>query len=517
MHRINERFFQKEKITCMRTKQLPVLLFLCFALYSIGSEAQEPYTVYFRSGSYDPGISSKADLKRMIDSVIATGKKFFITVIGSTDNKGPDSLNYKLSGQRALAVKNFLVRSGFNEEDIRMEFNGEASPVAGNETEEGRRLNRRAAIIIKESGSNAVEKMLPPDNVPQGDIGELYSLLKTPADEFCIDLTRDTLLVGKRGTIIHYKANTIKKEGLSCKCFTLKLNEYFEKSDLIFNNLTTTSDGDLLESGGMIKLDGYCDGKKYELKPGESFTVMVPADTILPGMKLLSANRESDSAYLNWKIDPDNLVPDDFDWQRMMLTCGGVRRGPIASGKCPFFFCQIRDFFRGLFGGERKYKKSDVRSNDESEKEQGLIMKYELKGEELSVALQKSKENAGKDALKYYVYKNSNWDYRNIDRYKGGTRFINFIVENKPDHETDVKIVFKISKTVVPCFERGASYVFKNINDDADVWVVGLKYTVNKEIYLGLKEINTSEKRTKLDYRQVTVEELKTIMRKINK
>lgn len=501
----------------MRKNYLRVFLSLCLAIQFCVLPAQEPihHTVYFSANHHELEGNSKTTLRQWIDSIAKYSTIAKIRISGHADNKGEADYNYLLSQKRAITLKGYFTEAGIDSAVIDLNYEGETSPIASNDTKEGRRLNRRAEIMI--SLEPGVIRVADSEPIVKDNFSELYELLGDPQQEFCIDVTRDTFLVGKRGTIIHYKANTIKKQNLSCACFTLKLNEYFDNSDLILNNLTTTSDGQPLESGGMIKLDGYCDGKKYELKPDEFFTVMVPTDTVLPGMKLLSANRDNDSTYLNWQLDPVSPDLEDFDFRLMLLRCGGVRNGPDVKYKCPFFFCRIGNFFRGLFGPGKRRQQQVEQSNNESTKEAMVMRKYALKGEDLAVALQKSKDNTGKDALKYYVYKNYNWDYRNIDRYKPGAKFINFIVENDPAPDTDVKIVFKNSKTVVPCFEKSKSYVFKQINEGADVWVIGLRYTTGKEIYCDIKEVNTSDKRTRLNFQPVTVEELKEKMKKINK
>lgn len=495
-------------------KNFVVCYVMLLHLQIIKAQQSIQHTVYFNNNNtHFISANEGQSLKRIIDSVSHLFEIDKISLSGHTDNKGSSGYNYDLSKLRAGSVREFLIKEGINDDKISVESKGETFPAASNKTPHGRMLNRRTEIIISLRNLPVVTETSVVEE-PKGDIGQLYDILKGEPQEYCIDITRDTFLVGTRGTIIHYKANTIKSENMSCKCFTLELNEYFDKSDLILNNLTTTSDGRLLESGGMVKLDGFCDGKNYQLKPDEFFTVMIPTDTVLAGMKLLSANRNNDTDYLNWQLDPVNSDLDNFDYSKMLWACRGGELGPPA--KCPFFFCKIRNFFGDLFEG-RQYKNRDLRNNAESDKEKALLKKYELKGADLAIALEKSKDNSGKESLKYYVYKNYSWDYRNIDRYKDGVKFINFTIKNKPNKETDVKIIFKNSKTVVPCFEKGNSYIFMSINDNEDVWVVGLRFTVKKEIYFDLQEINTSLKQITLEFKQVSVEELKEIMKKVNK
>jgi len=72
-----------------------------------------------------------------------------VNVIGYTDSRGPADYNQKLSKRRARAVADHLVaqdpsRGGY----IRVYGHGESNPIASNETEEGRRKNRRVVIEV---------------------------------------------------------------------------------------------------------------------------------------------------------------------------------------------------------------------------------------------------------------------------------------------------------------------------------------------------------------------------------
>ncbi len=79
-------------------------------------------------------------LKSSPDIVIELG--------GHTDNIGSEAYNLDLSQRRALAVRNFLTDNEIHEDRILVRGYGASKPVADNETEAGRALNRRTEMRI---------------------------------------------------------------------------------------------------------------------------------------------------------------------------------------------------------------------------------------------------------------------------------------------------------------------------------------------------------------------------------
>lgn len=67
---------------------------------------------------------------------------------GHTDNVGSEDFNLKLSTKRAEAVKNYLINKGIAAERITAKGFGESMPIAPNDTEENRALNRRVEFFI---------------------------------------------------------------------------------------------------------------------------------------------------------------------------------------------------------------------------------------------------------------------------------------------------------------------------------------------------------------------------------
>jgi outer membrane protein OmpA-like peptidoglycan-associated protein len=72
----------------------------------------------------------------------------YIEVVGNTDDVGDDAYNQKLSEERAVAVRNFLVKAGVDASKIVTVGMGESMPVASNATDEGRAQNRRVDVLV---------------------------------------------------------------------------------------------------------------------------------------------------------------------------------------------------------------------------------------------------------------------------------------------------------------------------------------------------------------------------------
>jgi outer membrane protein OmpA-like peptidoglycan-associated protein len=69
-------------------------------------------------------------------------------IVGHTDSQGSYDYNMTLSDRRALSTANFLSAEGVNRTRITTAGRGEAEPIATNESDDGRRQNRRVEVAI---------------------------------------------------------------------------------------------------------------------------------------------------------------------------------------------------------------------------------------------------------------------------------------------------------------------------------------------------------------------------------
>lgn len=76
-----------------------------------------------------------------------------VTIIGHTDIIGSSNYNRNLSAKRARSVAQYLMELGLPEEQISWQGAGASRPIAANNTEVGRKQNRRVEFLIKTAES----------------------------------------------------------------------------------------------------------------------------------------------------------------------------------------------------------------------------------------------------------------------------------------------------------------------------------------------------------------------------
>ncbi|HIO67304.1 MAG TPA: hypothetical protein EYN41_03120, partial [Flavobacteriales bacterium] len=81
-----------------------------------------------------------------LSKILIENPSWRIILHGFTDNVGTDKFNLLLSKQRAETVKRALVKRNVPPSMVRIKYYGEKTPIASNDTEEGRQKNRRVEM-----------------------------------------------------------------------------------------------------------------------------------------------------------------------------------------------------------------------------------------------------------------------------------------------------------------------------------------------------------------------------------
>lgn len=103
--------------------------------------------VFFATDSYVLEDASKTELNKLVE-LLANNPGLQVEIGGHTDSVGGDAENLTLSERRAGAVVDYLVANGIEVGRLKAKGYGETQPVASNDTEQGRALNRRTEMKI---------------------------------------------------------------------------------------------------------------------------------------------------------------------------------------------------------------------------------------------------------------------------------------------------------------------------------------------------------------------------------
>ncbi len=545
--------------------------------------------IYFETSKYEITATGETTLNSILDS-LKEYQTYSIYIKGHTDNVGDSNYNKNLSEKRVQSTVNFLLEKGISKKAIKTGAFGMEKPIADNQTEEGKEKNRRVDIAVSYSRKIAVDSstFLP-------SIFELYALTTLRPSTFCIDPTRDTILRCEKGSLVLVKANSFKiNKKCTDNCLTIKVKEALDKADMILENLSTTSNGQLIETQGMVYTQATdCKGNNLNLQKGKELIILIPADTILPNTQIFQGNRTPHDSVMNWTVNNNSLL-SDFSISELNNCESLMGKGVMCFSceRCRFFFCRIKRLNTSLLGivlydvhvenynfrqCQRTLRRERRRVRRENKNEplpteakidlppsvalnqqpalepkcrrlkdlfeqynvsnlsslteainQPLLDSFGVKTmEELRDTLAKISardfevaylnKTISYEDFKYYVFNTNRLGWSNIDVFVDINQdsLVDMKIDLKIAKNVDCKIVFVDRQFVIPAEKTKGKYIFENLPKGERVWIVALKYHKNKA-YLSLQQTTIDNITYTVDLKELTLEELKTALSKIN-
>lgn len=198
-----------------------------------------------------------------------------ITLTGHTDDRGSDAYNLDLSRRRTAAVQQALVRTCPQLADATVDWVGEERPVASNEGDAGRALNRRVDVAVEFE-----EPAYTGEADTQGwRLEPLMPQVDKPREHFRVDAERPIDITTQEGWRVHLDAGSIVGPGgepvrgsvdLSCRGF-------FEVGEILASgipmHLGRGDQAEHMESAGMFEVLASKDGQPLRLAPGRRITI----------------------------------------------------------------------------------------------------------------------------------------------------------------------------------------------------------------------------------------------------
>lgn len=249
-----------------------VLWATCSSLYA----AEYKLNVYFDSDSDSLNFSQKTVIDSLVERIPFHDQYFEIYIVGHTDNEGSSTYNMDLSKRRADFVANLLQNKGVDEWSLATDFKGFFQPLVKNSSENHKQQNRRVEITLR------TFNLQQPSDI-------ITSLQGNEAQEFYFDNTVEQVIVGLNGmkfTFPPYCFDIQKGNNDDYKKIKLRIVEVNNLKQAIFSNALFESNDNILESGGMFKVEAFLGNQPLSIKKGVNYKVELPGNNYKNDMKV---------------------------------------------------------------------------------------------------------------------------------------------------------------------------------------------------------------------------------------
>lgn len=403
----------------------------------------------------------------------------------------------------------------------------------------------------------------------------------TPTQTFSINASRDTTLVCKAGTKISIPSYALMEEETGNPVtgnVVLSVNEFYSNTDIFMAQLTTSSKGEMIESGGMVYIGAASNNKSCALQQGKQIQLTFPRKENKPGMQVFYGTRKDNGMDWSTSVPAGSVIelapplepieetePEIYDlvsleemptfkanssdlkeYLRRSLryppTCKEagiegkvyveftidqlgkvgdvkIKRGvhPELDGEVIRVIKQMPDWNPGKINGKAvKTRYVQPVSFKVGDGDGGNQFSYNYVRPEVKTNIENANTNiVSQNDINAYVISSSSLGWINCDRFiKVENKAI--LAVNETNENTIIGLVFHDYKSYLRSnYFSGTEYRFNGIPANEKVTMIACKKE-NGINYISVTETNTNAANVTPVYKQVTLEELKKEIAKLN-
>lgn len=137
----------------------------------------------------------------------------------------------------------------------------------------------------------------------------VFSTQNLPTQVFEITNENDTFIIGKNGTKISIPKNSfVDKNGNAVTGkINFELKEALTLADMVMGNLTTLSNGKILQTGGMIYTNATANGENLLIANNKALQISVPTDNKNDSMLIFEGEVNPENQSINW-VNPKDII-----------------------------------------------------------------------------------------------------------------------------------------------------------------------------------------------------------------
>ncbi len=268
----------------MRYFTLGILL---ISMVPLISQNQGSSFIHFESDVHQLDAQSRIQISDLLLN-LERHSDFSIQVVGHTDQDGSEAYNEILAQKRAIAVTDYMLGLGISENSIKQLSKGERALLRQESTQDAKQENRRVEIKYTYSDYTSLDELL----ADVGTADPVQSVSVAPEESQLIDLEGGTRVYIPKGAFVHKDGREVTGE------VVVEVIEAHTLKDFMQHDLFTESNGELLETGGMLHIAATADGQPVDLAENRSLELIYPVQRIEEGMELFYGEATADG--MNW-------------------------------------------------------------------------------------------------------------------------------------------------------------------------------------------------------------------------
>ncbi|MCW3126107.1 MAG: OmpA family protein [Bacteroidetes bacterium] len=260
-----------------------LLLFLAAGAMHASDSTMVRRAVYFDVDISQLNTTAQTQLDSMATALKDLGE-FSISIYGSADVDGSAGYNQKLSERRAKTVQDYLMEK--NIKAVKCVTRG----LGRKGDELSKSENRKVDIEVSLTYFSNVQEIF-------------QSLGANTEQQYQVDAGAGGEIKCRNNTTISIPAEAfVNSDGrkVSGK-ITVTVKEALNMADFLAQDLSSVSDGQLLESRGMVYIDASANGQRVSIDQSKPINVAIPALKTDKDMKLFYGVRHGDQR-MNWKV-----------------------------------------------------------------------------------------------------------------------------------------------------------------------------------------------------------------------
>ncbi|MFB0923775.1 MAG: hypothetical protein QMB65_00600 [Vicingaceae bacterium] len=189
-----------------------------------------------------------------------------------------------------------------------------------------------------------IEETTPITNTPTSSTSNLSDFfnqnITDNTQSFTVDASTWSSFTGSKGTYAYIPANSFKDNSgnIVSGNISIELIEIQTKADMIWMNKTTTSNGQLLVSGGELSIKAFQNGEQLTLSQNGYVSIQMPTNN--PTNMSLFSGTEDAIGNVNWDSTGTTVPVDTSGGFNFTIQSGTFSNDSLGWINCDYFYNQ---------------------------------------------------------------------------------------------------------------------------------------------------------------------------------